>query len=912
MVSDVNNGELAPTQLMSGANPPGSCPVLFSLNPSLLHREYALPLGDTTVGRDAACEIVISGATISRRHFRVINRGAAGVVLEDLNSTNGVYVNRRRVEREVVLQDGDLIGIGSPQPEHLRFQLESGRNRPWTLTLPAKDAWSIGRAPFNDIALSFESTVSSRHAEVRRKGDRVEVADLGSLNGTWVNGRRVRRATVVPTDALTIGSTTLRLQLRSDGVLQVVRRDCGDEIALEAVSLTRAVRSRRLGLGGTRTRRILQAVTLAIRPGEFVGVLGPSGAGKSTLLKALNGYQPPSYGCVLLNETPLYQSYAMFRNVIGYVPQDDIVHPDLTVEDSLDYVARLRLPADVSREQRQDLIHSTLETLGLSHVRKNRVCELSGGQRKRVSIGCELITRPSMLFLDEPTSGMDPSTEERLMRHFQGMARHGTTVLITTHILYNLDLLDRVVILARGRLVFFGGPKEAMGFFALNGRPIERPTEIFEALEITEPTPGTARSEDPKDTVAEAYERKYLESELFRKHVAEGLSHVAADLLAVSNQARDSVDRMARPALPVTPASPTARSVSETKHYDALLRHPMGRTGMRSGRRFDFFSGRAFLTLTQRQFAIKLVSAKRAVFYLAVPFLLALVTLSLRTSEIRDDAVVEAEREKLRTQLHGGRVDLGNPIKEILSPDGAEDPRPAVDVVYALQHEGIANLPTPLSVLLMFVMTAVFMGTLMACLDLSMERPIYLRERMANQRIADYLASKLPFLMLVTALQCAVFVAVCRLKPGLRQFDLAGAYFALVMMAWTSCALGLFLSGLDPTPGQFSVILAIVAVLPQLVLSGGLGPDFYKGMPWAMRKTADLFPARRGLEMLLTAFFHHPGRKSIAWVKEFVTDTMGFQFGLRVYWVNSLALLAQAVGWLGLCSLFVKRLDRAR
>ncbi len=895
---------VTPPDKSPGGEGAQSVPSLISLSPALVHREYQVKPGGVTVGREAAaCDVVVSGSTISRRHFLVSTPDGVKYVLHDLESTNGVFVNRERVNRECVLKDGDLIGIGTAQYDHLRFQTEGGHGRSWTVKIAPKDVWTIGRIPTNDIAISFDSTVSSRHAIVRRKSDRIEAVDEGSLNGTWLNGHRIRRAVLEPTDTLMIGSTTLRFQLAADGSLQVVRRDCGDEIALECVALTREVRAR--GLASGRTKKILDQVCLAIRPGEFVGLLGPSGAGKSTLLTALNGYQPPDYGCVLLNETPLYQSYAMFRSAIGYVPQDDIVHADLTVKDCLDYVARLRLPADVSRASREELIDSTIETLGLNHVRNNRVSELSGGQRKRVSIGCELITRPSILFLDEPTSGMDPSTEERLMRHFQQMARHGTTVLITTHILYNLALLDRVVILSRGRLVFFGKPEEAMGFFTYQDKPVERPTQIFDALEGEGIPSELKTSGDAKDAVAEFYERKYAESDLFQRNVAKNLSGMATELLDVSHrQAPGDTGSRAR--------ARTAPAGATDKRYAALLKNPTGSSGHRLRFGMDFFSPRAFLTLTQRHTAIKLVSLKRALFYLAVPLILALVTLSLRTSEIPDDAAMQETKAKIQSQLHGGPIDLGNPIKELLAPDGLQDPRPAEDVVFALKHEGFGNLPTPLSVLLMFVMTAVFMGTLMSCLDLSTERPIYLRERMANQKIADYLASKLPFLLIATAIQCALFLSLCYMKPGLRQFDPAGAFIAMCAMAWASCAMGLFISAIDPTAGQFSVILAIVAVLPQLVFSGGLGPDFYGGMSTVMKIFANIFPARWGLEMLMTAFYNHPGHASLKWIATFVPDTIGFKFGTTIYLRNPLVLLGQAAGWLALCGIALKRLDRVR
>jgi hypothetical protein len=212
----------------------------------------------------------------------------------------------------------------------------------------------------------------------------------------------------------------------------------------------------------------------------------------------------------------------------------------------------------------------------------------------------------------------------------------------------------------------------------------------------------------------------------------------------------------------------------------------------------------------------------------------------------------------------------------------------------------------------MFVMTAVFIGTLMSCLDLSTERPIYMRERMANQNIADYMGSKLPFLLVVTAIQCLLFLVLCRVKPELRHFNFLAAYAALVAMAWTSCAMGLFLSAVDPTEGQFSVILAIVAVLPQLVFSGGLGPDFYKGMSALTKGFANLLPSRWGLEILMSAFYFHPDRAAMKWIESFVPTTIGFEFGPQVYLNNSMILFIQSISWLVLCGLALKRLDRTR
>ena len=880
---------------------------LVSLSPSLMHREYRVD-DALIIGRDASlCDVVVTEPTVSHRHFKISCPDGKEYVLQDLNSLNGVFVNGARIEGETVLAEGDKIGLGSVHLQHFRFQRETSRGQPWSVELPARSSWRIGRDRQNEISLPFDSTVSSTHAVVRPRGAKLEIIDRGSLNGTWLNGSRARKAEIDPTDSVMIGSTLLRFRRLEDGGLHVLRRDCHDQIAVDAIGLTRWVN--RGGRGdGERKKIILDHVHLAIQPGEFVGLLGPSGAGKSTFLKALIGYQPPNYGCVLLNETPLFRSYDMFRTLIGYVPQDDIVHVELTVEDSIEYVARLRLPPDVDIEQRRGLVDSTIETLGLTAVRKNRVAQLSGGQRKRVSIGCELITRPSILFLDEPTSGMDPSTEEGLMRHFQNMARRGTTILITTHVLYSLDLLDRIAIVARGKLVFFGTPGEAMQFFKLDGKPIERPTQIFDALEGRHGAAADGSDLPGPDKIAASYERDYRNSPLFERHIKSCYSETGREIFSVA--VREQGDRPDSSGPSETPAP----SESSIPHYRRLLNRPRGRR--RRGLRLpsEVFSLRQFQTLARRHFAIKLVSLRRVLFYLAVPLILALVTLTLPTKGMPDEDEMLEKREAIESQINDPRQPgFDQAIKRLFPSSSNEetDERSASGIVYSLNYEGPANVPVPLSVLLMFVMTAVFSGTLMSCLELSSERAVYLRERMANQKIANYLLSKLPFLLLITSLQCAVFLALCRLKPDLRHFDLLAVFVAMLAMAWVSCALGLFLSAIDPTSGQFSVILAIVVVLPQLVFSGGLGPQFYKGMADSMKILAGALPARWGLEMLMVGFYSFPPeRESLAWLEEFVVEQIGFDFGLTVYLGCLGALAMQGIGWLVLSGFALKALDR--
>jgi ABC-type multidrug transport system ATPase subunit len=227
--------------------------------------------------------------------------------------------------------------------------------------------------------------------------------------------------------------------------------------------------------------KILSDVSLSIHPGEFIGLLGPSGAGKSTLLNALNGFRPADQGRVLLNGTNLYEKFDRFRSLLGYVPQDDIVHTSLSVLKALKYSALLRLPQVKAKEAEQKA-KRIIRTLGLEAQAKIKVKKLSGGQRKRVSLGIELLTSPPLLFLDEPTSGLDPGLEERMMQLFHKLSRGGRTVILTTHIMESLHLLDLVAILNKGWLVFYGPPKLALSTFN-----VEEFSDIYSKLEKFDP-----------------------------------------------------------------------------------------------------------------------------------------------------------------------------------------------------------------------------------------------------------------------------------------------------------------------------------------------------------------------------------------------------------------------------------------
>ena len=214
-------------------------------------------------------------------------------------------------------------------------------------------------------------------------------------------------------------------------------------------------------LGGN---TIVSGADFRVDEGQLVGILGPSGSGKTTLLRALSGFRPAQQGRVNFEGRDLYEEFDELKESIGFVPQDDVVPLALRVERALGYTAELRL-RDFSPEQRKGRVDGVMRTLGLTQSRRQRVSKLSGGQRKRVSVGMELISRPRLLFADEPTSGLDPALERSLTETLKNLADQGRAVVVTTHIMSSLDLLDRVCVLDDGKLCYFGPVEELKEFF---------------------------------------------------------------------------------------------------------------------------------------------------------------------------------------------------------------------------------------------------------------------------------------------------------------------------------------------------------------------------------------------------------------------------------------------------------------
>ncbi|TAM65032.1 ATP-binding cassette domain-containing protein [Mycobacterium sp.] len=438
---------------------------------------------DAVVGSDLRADLRVAHPLIARAHVLLrFDRGRWLAV--DNNTLNGVYLDGQRVP-VVDIHDGQTINIGKPDGPRITFEVgrpaarssrrgdaqraapppsagmaggdtgefpttrvavpgpESGR-----LPVPGRTAW-IGRALNNDVVVN-DVLASRHHAFLIPTPAGAEIRDANSSNGTFVNGVRVGSAALSDGDVVTIGNVDLVLR---GGVL--VRRQ---EAASHAGGLE--VREVNFGIGG---KSLLERISLTARPGTLTALIGGSGAGKTTLSRLIAGYATPTSGSVTFEGHDIHTEYAPLRTRIGMVPQDDVVHRQLTVSQALGYAAELRLPPDTSKADRAQVVAQVLDELGLTEHANTRVDKLSGGQRKRASVALELLTGPSLLILDEPTSGLDPALDLQVMTMLRQLADAGRVVLVVTHSLTYLDICDQVLLMAPGGKTAFLGPPGQIG-----------------------------------------------------------------------------------------------------------------------------------------------------------------------------------------------------------------------------------------------------------------------------------------------------------------------------------------------------------------------------------------------------------------------------------------------------------------
>lgn len=424
-----------------------------------------------TIGAAADNDLIFDYPMISSYHARVVVR-PEGVVLEDLNSTNGTYVNAhdRRISRAPLIPS-DIVYLGSFRIPAWRL-LEGDAYQPdfrRTMVSLRDSTITLGRDPQCDHVLDYPM-ISRHHARITQTMDGFLVEDMGSTNGTFVNLQRVKGPTPVLPEKDVVSLGTYAFTLTPSGEIEI--RDNRGELVVEA---------RDVGIRVAKNLWLIDRISLSLYPSEFVGLMGPSGAGKTTLMNALNGYTPPARGSVLVNGQDLYANYDLFRGQLGYVPQDDIIHRELTVGQALYYSARLRLPPDFSDAEIRNRMEKVIDQLGLRGTENVFIGSpdqkgISGGQRKRVNLAMELLTDPSVLFLDEPTSGLSSEDALMVMKLLRQLADTGKTILLTIHqpSLEAYCLMDNLVMVGKdqggvapGRLAYYGPAfPEAIQFFS--------------------------------------------------------------------------------------------------------------------------------------------------------------------------------------------------------------------------------------------------------------------------------------------------------------------------------------------------------------------------------------------------------------------------------------------------------------
>ena len=451
------------------------------------------------IGRDDRAEIPLVDARVSWDHAVIRAEGPVWV-LEDHGSRNGTFLGSERITR-LEITGPYIVHFGHPEDGPvLRFELTAPEQRspvpgpvhgfdsqpmdttfmPGVLRDPtsrvriASKVMKIGRRPDNDIVVP-DLGVSKQHAELRTSPTgRFQIIDLGSHNGTFVNGTRVNQAELKDGDIIAIGHATFRLI----GGELIEYLDDG-RATFEAHELQVVVHD------GGKDKVLLDGITFPLAERSMMAVIGPAGAGKSTLLNALTGKRPATTGSVFYDFRDLYENYDELRQRIGLVPQESVTHDQLTAKTALGYQAELRFPPDAGVQERSQRVGEVLDELLMTRHADTRIDRLSGGQKKRVNIGMELLTRPSLLFLDEPTSPLDPHLKRDMFTQMRKMADKtadkGQSVIVITHDVESklIDQCDRLIVLQPGgKMAYFGPPGDGLRYFGRDDW-----ADVFQAFE---------------------------------------------------------------------------------------------------------------------------------------------------------------------------------------------------------------------------------------------------------------------------------------------------------------------------------------------------------------------------------------------------------------------------------------------
>lgn len=709
---------------------------------------YELAEQPLTLGRRDDNDIVLASRFVSGHHAR-IEPTDTGHRIVDTESRNGLLYEGQRIQ-EHTLYNGDVLRIGDPTTgtfvsltyyNPLTERPDKSEQVAASYPLDPDDPQIVvGRGVHAEVVLDHPQ-VSRLHATIDRLPDQSRILyDTNSANGTFVNGRRIRQHVLRRGDIVQIGPFKL--------VYNITSLDQYDErsgLRIDAHHLSREVQR------GNETHTILHDVSLSIAPREFIALVGGSGAGKSTLLKALSGYLPATSGHVLVNGNDFYGHFDAYRTILGYVPQDDILHLTLPVERALDYAAQLRMPSDLEASERDRRTEHVITEVEMAPHRATTIAHLSGGQRKRVSIAAELLADPSLFFLDEPTSGLDPGLEKKMMYTLRCLADMGHTIVMVTHATANIVQCDHVAFMAEGRVVFFGPPGDALAFFGVSSGDF---ADIYTRLD------GTTEAHSP------AVQR------ILQNHFADWQqAHPQPDTLVERAEVWEYAYRR---------SSYYQRYVTQRLTRSARTPHIEQEAPAESGKQH---------TSLWQQFRV-----------LAWRYL---------------DLLVHDRRNLLLLLLQAPAIAL---LLLWITPEDALVGVKAADMVQRNEAK---------TLLFLLAVVSVWFGIINAAREIVKERPIFLRERLANLRIVPYLLSKITVLGILAAVQSALFLLVLQrgvhiptatgvLLPSLPSLEMYGT---LLLSSLAGTALGLLISAAADTPDR-AVTVVPLALIPQIVFAG--------------------------------------------------------------------------------------------
>lgn len=819
------------------------------------------PRGHLVVGREASmATLVLANAAVSGNHATVM---LDRMHVVDNGSTSGTYQNGQRLPPQtpvpldpngvltfgpvpvpvsVLMQLGQAMGVapqGAPAgaPMGAPPQAQGAPQQPpppqggeaprkhrtvigeLNLADLAQNIVTIGRTPDNKIVVPHPQ-VSSKHAVLMKQGNEFFLEDKGSANGTFVRGQRLapgQRVPVQHNEKIFIGPMPVLLHLAGQQLGLAVEDQqaswAGKPLYdIEAWDLSLEVPDRD---DKSKMKVLLDRVSFKANPGDMIALMGPSGAGKTTLLMTLNGYLPPSSGQVRINGEDLYAIYDALRGSIGYVPQDDIVHPELTVFEAVKYSARFRLPPDYSEAEIDQRVEQTLKDLGLDSLKNLEIGKpekkvLSGGQRKRVNIALELVTDPVILFLDEPTSGLAADDTTALITLLSELTKKtGKTIIMTIHqpAKDEYEKFNLTFIMGYGGIPTYYGPtgEPSYRFFA---NLIERPNSPFAALA---PQHAGKRIDNPRDMfdMLNVRERAVLED---MKRVDPNTPKNPARLEA----ARHWRAEFFRNENPVFQQMFSGNRAVGTQAAARGVPHPPKIALM----------SQLFL-LMSRYWKVRIRDrAGAAIMFLQAPIIGIMLAF-----------VFAGQKEAVPFWCLGALQEL--------SKRGQTNATGSADLLAQMKP---TNDHT--AALFFVVVSCVWFGTSNSAREIVTERAIYLRERMVNLSLFNYVFSKYIILSLICVLQCTMLLGIVFFSLGFHGGPLAFLMELLVMVAvsMNATALGLLISTLV-TSAEAAMALTPIALIPQVVLGGLMVPMTTNPM---LKPLMYVMPARWGFEGSIT------------------------------------------------------------